>query len=62
MFCSFLWVYTMYTLHRIWLAFKAERKENGYGYQKSLSFWPLNKNNNKDETTQIIVSDISIYT
>lgn len=52
----------MYTLHRIWHAFKAERKENGYGYQKSLSFWPLNKNNNKDETTQIIVSDISIYT
>ena len=55
--------YTLYTLHRIWHAFKAERKENRYGYQKSLSFWPLNKNNNeKDETTQIIVSDISMYT
>lgn len=55
--------YPLYTLHRIWHAFKAERKENRYGYQKSLSFWPLNKNNNeKDETTQIIVSDISMYT
>lgn len=44
--------YPLYTLHRIWHAFKAERKENRYGYQKSLSFWPLNKNNNeKDETT-----------
>ena len=54
--------YTLYTLHRIWHAFKAERKENRYGYEKSLSFWPLNKNNNKDKTTQIIVSDTSIYT
>ena len=30
--------YPLYTLHRIWHAFKAERKENRYGYQKSLSF------------------------
>ena len=30
--------YTLYTLHRIWHALKAERKENRYGYQKSLSF------------------------